>query len=340
MLSPTQAFASLPIERLAEAVRGRLCGQTGNDYGPAASSARDEPVWALIAGACGLWLVPTDPIVRVQDVVRLKEFETGAANALNFAGQQNQPAWAENVAGLLQALRLPPFKWTCSDFLKNALSTMLGSAITALENTSQNNRLLHTRRAVAALQSLATSLLLDDFSRRLEQIFGFAIEVCKTQPSPDSIRPVLDIWELFLASNIDLKPKWSFQLWQLALSLRVNNHSTEAGELEVEALRSAWLSTRERPAEVATVQKFVLNGASLVEQLVTQLQSSQTTYREQVFNMVKERWPEDQLQAQSVLLAGEQEIKNLHQDKGGLDALRSASANDGSYSVRRSACPA
>jgi hypothetical protein len=338
MSSPTQIFVALPLDRVAEAVRGRLCGQFGQDYGPAPNVSRDEPAWALIAGACGVWILPA-PLSGTKDFDRLKAFEKGIELVLELAVQKHQPMWVESVAGLLQALNLPPYLWIPSQSLNGKLTSVVDSAITALSDKLPSDSLCSIRQAVAATDSLSNPLLPNELLIRCEQIFGFAIQLCKKETSAAALQAVLEVWGLLLKSSTAPKPASSFQFLQLALFLRVSNRLAEAQELEREGLRTAWLVTRERPNETSSIQNCILNGASLLPTLVTSNDVSiQSSYQKNLIALVEKRWPEAECHAKISALPWTKEINGGNVNAYGLKGLRNASSSTSSYSERRSAC--
>lgn len=147
MWSPTQAFAALAPERIAEAVYGRLSGKAGNDYGPRPSVERGEPTWGLIASAAGEWLQPADR-AQARDAHRVAALEQGLISTLMAAVASHQISWVEDVSALLQALRLPPIKWEPSSAVSSALHEVgstfevkpMKSLATALERASEVSR--------------------------------------------------------------------------------------------------------------------------------------------------------------------------------------------------------
>jgi len=332
MLSSTQAFVALAPERISEAVFGRLSGKTGNDYGPRPSVERGEPVWGLIASAAGEWLLPSDH-AQARDARRLASLEQGLVTTLKTAIANHQMHWVEDVSALLQALRLPPFEWQPSAAVGTALQEVVQSSIETPDAQRNDVTLQSVRIAAAALRSLCTPVAPDHLLRHIESVFKSSVELCKHQPSPETVQLVLSLWDMLLGFAAVTKPSLCFELWRLALKLRTTNAGA-TGELEEEGLHAAWMATREYPDETDAIQDFVVGGIGLLKDLVTHVDTYSQNYRRHLLSQVKTRWIDAASQAKFALWSTQPQARDDTLPKNALRDLRVP----GSSSTRSSLC--
>lgn len=334
MLSPTQAFVALAPERISEVVFGRLSGKTGIDYGPPPSVERGEPTWGLIASAAGEWLLPMDR-KQARDVQRLASLEQGLATTLKAAVANHQMPWVEDVSALLQVLRLPPFEWEPSAAVTTALHAVVQSCIGALESQRKDVTFESVRIAAAALRPLCTPVAPYQLVRHIESVFKSSIDLCRHQPSSETVQLVLSLWDMLLGLAEYSKTALSFELWRLALGLRGANAEAK-GELEEEALRSAWMATREYPDATDAIQSFVVRGIGLLKDFAPQGDPHAQNYRKHLLSLVKARWPDAASQAKFSPWSAQLETGDDTPQRNALSDLRAPGKN----LTRSSLCPA
>lgn len=332
MLSPTQAFVALAPERISEAVFGRLSGKTGNDYGPRPSVERGEPTWGLIASAAGEWLIPADH-AQTRDALKLASLEQGLVTTLKAAVASHQMPGVEDVSALLQALRLSPFEWEPSTAVSTALQEVVQFSIETLDAQRKDVTFESVRIAAAALRPLCTPAAPCYLLRPIESVFKSSIDLCRGQPSPETVQLVLSLWDMLLGLAARARTALSFELWRLALKLRAAN-AEETTELEEEGLRAAWRATREYPGATDAIQNFVVGGIGLLKEFVPQVDPHSQNYRKHLLSLVKARWPDPASQATFAPWSAQSETGDDTPPENALRALRVP----GNSSTRSSPC--